>query len=378
MRIRIWAVAGVLLVLALAAVWHAGQKKEEGTLKIGAAVAQTDMAAQWGEGEYRTIKMLVDEKNAQGGIDGALIELVVEDTRSDANGTTNAILKLATVDQVPVIIGPTWGDVFQGGFPIAQSNTVVLVTPSTALESVLNRAELPYLFSTWWPQSAEVEAFRQYAVAQSIKRVAIINDQGSFSSAFATDVKAAVDRDPSLELVEHIELPVGSSDFRTTLLKVKAARPDVTYLLMEDDTQYGPLLKSASEMKLGLSFFSMTSAQNEALLENFRSEVEGLRYTYPKIDEDADEYRALVAKYQTLYGEAPSTASFSNTINAVRAVFAALEQGARTGPQIREALATLSIEGVGIPTVKFTPERQVEAAAFEVKEVRNGQFARMQ
>lgn len=373
---KVW-VAGLIVVLFVAGAFLHRTYKERhadaGTIKIGVAVAQTGMAAQWGEGEYNVIRMLVDEQNAKGGIDGKQIELAVEDTRSDANGTTNAILKLATVDNVAIVIGPTWGDVFQGGYPIAQEHNIVLLSPSTALESVLNRQELTYLFSTWWPQSVEVDAFIKYAQAHSKQKIAVINDQGSFSMAFAADVVRAVEANPPLTLVDHLEMPVGSQDFRTGILKVHDAKPDLVYLLLEDDSNYGPLIKQAKELNLKLQFFSMTSAQNESLLKNFAAAVEGLIYTYPHIDA-TNEYNALINSYTARYGAAPATPSFSNTINATRAAFAALESGARTGPQLREALTKVSVPGVGVSTIHFTDGRQVDSASFDIKTIKNGAF----
>ncbi len=373
---KVWVVGLVVVLFVAGAFLHRTYKErhaDAGIIKIGVAVAQTGIAAQWGEGEYRTIKMMVDDINAKGGVGGKQIELVAEDTRSDQNGTTNAILKLVSIDKVPVIIGPTWGDSYQGGYPIIESNAVAVVAPSAAFEAIENRSDFSYLFSTWWPQQAEVDAFKRYALTHDIKRIAVINDQDAFTTAFAHDVVEAVSSTPGLTLTTQVQMPLESRDYRTALLKVKDTNPDTVFILINDDSQYGPLMKQSRELKLPYRFFSVTSAQNEALLANFSKEADGLMYTYPHVP-DSKTYTDMLAEYSSRYGSMPSSPSFTNTINAVNVVFEALKQGASSGTEIRDALEKIEVPGVGVSTVSFTKEHQVNNAQFDIKMIKDGAF----
>ncbi len=366
-----------VLLIIIGGVWVLGNKNRttnsSGPIKIGVAVAQTGLASEWGENEFKTIRMMTDDLNRNGGINGQQVELVIEDTRSDPNGTTNAILKLATVDKVQVIIGPSWGDSFQGGFPIAETNKVVLVTPSAALESVLNRKDFSYLFSTWWPQLPEVEAFRDYLIKNNLTKVAILNDQDAFTTAIANQAEEVVKTSNQLQFAGRFEVPVGTKDYRSTLIKIKQSSPNAVYILVQDDSQYGSLMKQAKDLNLSFNFFSVTSAQNEGMIKNFKKAVDGLRYTYPRVIED-DAYKEMVSRYKDTYGELPTGSSFTNTINATNIVFETLRRGARSGTEIRDMLEQINIPGVGLDNVSFGEEHQIDNSQFEIRIIRDGKF----
>ena len=66
----------------------------------------TGESALWGEVESNTLKMLVEETNANGGIIGKQIELKIYDNRGDAVETTNAARKALQNDGVVAFIGP--------------------------------------------------------------------------------------------------------------------------------------------------------------------------------------------------------------------------------------------------------------------------------
>lgn len=79
----------------------------EETIKIGAVFAVTGGASFLGKPERNTALMIADEVNAQGGINGMKVEVIVEDTEGVATKTADAVKKLITRDNVIAIIGPS-------------------------------------------------------------------------------------------------------------------------------------------------------------------------------------------------------------------------------------------------------------------------------
>ena len=76
------------------------------TIKLGWMGSLTGEQAAYGICESQTLKMMVAEKNAQGGILGKQIELICYDTKGDAQEAVNVAKRLCAQDKVCAIIGP--------------------------------------------------------------------------------------------------------------------------------------------------------------------------------------------------------------------------------------------------------------------------------
>jgi branched-chain amino acid transport system substrate-binding protein len=107
-------------------------------IKIGSTLAQTGPASFLGDPEAKTLKMLVAELNAKGGINGELIELIMYDDGADPNKARTFATRLVEDDEVvAVIAGSTTGatmamiPVFEeAGIPfISLAGAVVIIDP---------------------------------------------------------------------------------------------------------------------------------------------------------------------------------------------------------------------------------------------------------
>ena len=76
------------------------------TIKLGWMGSLTGEQAAYGICESQTLKMMVEEKNAAGGILGKQIELICYDTKGDAQEAVNVAKRLCAQDKVCAIIGP--------------------------------------------------------------------------------------------------------------------------------------------------------------------------------------------------------------------------------------------------------------------------------
>ncbi|NLL61009.1 MAG: ABC transporter substrate-binding protein, partial [Tissierellia bacterium] len=109
MKRKFSTIISVLLVLTMiitACSNGAGGPAEEETIKIGWIGSLTGDQAVWGTCESNTIKMLIEEVNANGGILGKKVEGIYYDTKGDAAEAVNATKRLASQDKVVAIIGP--------------------------------------------------------------------------------------------------------------------------------------------------------------------------------------------------------------------------------------------------------------------------------
>ena len=83
-----------------------GDAAESDTIKIGWIGSLTGDQAVWGTCEFDTLKMVVEDANAAGGLLGKQIEVIGYDTRGDATEAVNAVKRLTSQDKVVAILGP--------------------------------------------------------------------------------------------------------------------------------------------------------------------------------------------------------------------------------------------------------------------------------
>ena len=114
------------MAVALCCTMAAGAMAEE-TVKIGYLAALTGDWAAYGQTEKNTAQLAVDEINAEGGIDGRKVELVVYDFRGRQEDAVNAVRRLLEEDKVSAIVG-------------ANASGINIATAA-----LVNRAEVPQI-----------------------------------------------------------------------------------------------------------------------------------------------------------------------------------------------------------------------------------------
>ncbi|MEK7854959.1 MAG: ABC transporter substrate-binding protein [Acidobacteriota bacterium] len=344
---------------------------EDRSVKIGAALGLTGECANYGEGELKAIKLAVAEANKDGGIKGRPIELVVEDTECDAKSSVTAMKKLIEVDKVEAVIGPTWGDSFQAGFTVSNSRKVVTISPSTALEAlVYNEMPTDYVFSTWFPEKIEVDTLQAHAQKIGAKNFVIIHDTDTYGAMLA-DLFARYAPQHEITIVKEFTLPVGTEDFRTTLVQAKSLAVDGIALFFQAPSSKAKVLKQMRELGLKTQVVTDASIEDMSLLANFGFAMEGLLYTYPELTGAVDEFSR---KFKEEYGTDSIGASDANAYDATRATITALDERYTKDVELVDAVRYVNIPGTAVSRVLFDDAHQITEAKFVVKTVRDGEF----
>lgn len=380
---RSYIILGVIIVICALLYMNSSEKsvvsygKDTQIVRVGVAAALTGYAAEWGEGELSATKMIIDEFNKKS--KKSQIELIVEDTKADGLGTTNAIKKLIEVDKVEAIIGPTWGDSFQGGFPISTLAKVWTITPSSALETIgEKKKEYPYLLSLWWPQKDEIQAMQDFVLKQGYKNLAVVNDKDAYNVSMGADFVVEAKK-RGISIVAHESVPVSTTDFRTTILKLKNTRPDAVFVLMQDTSQLGPFTKQLRELGLksktggDVRVLSTTSTENQGNLSTFPGLFEGIYYTFPSISED-NLYKKYLDQHNKNTNGKPTGPSFVNALNAARALVVAVENRDNSGGEGFLQVDKVKAPGVGIEEIEFNSNGQIVKSNFLIKTIENNIF----
>ena len=199
------------------------EAQSKGAIRIGAVLSLTGPAKLRGEQARRGIQLATNEINNTGGIGGARLEIVTEDSGSNEAGARAALQKLSAVDKVSAVVGDVSPESSAALAAAAEKNQILLVTPSLCDRELPEKSE--YVFSAAPRMESlrpAVELFFDLHPAQ--KRFAIIPSSDGAGRIYL-DVWRDVLKARSLELVDTVTVSDPSTDFRAELTRLTPKKP---------------------------------------------------------------------------------------------------------------------------------------------------------
>src|ERR1043165_1726427 len=149
-----------LLVLPLQSCSRGGSD----AVVIGAALPLSGSTAYYGEDSKRGIDMALDEINAAGGVRGRQLKIVYEDTQGNGKQAINAVRKLISADNVPVIIGCGTSTETLAVAPIVEESKRVLISPVSSAVSISKAGD--YVF-----RSVPSDGMQARALAKGVREM---------------------------------------------------------------------------------------------------------------------------------------------------------------------------------------------------------------
>lgn len=224
MKKKLWVLVAIIIV-ALLGVFVFSNKDNDDTIKIGALLSLTGDNAQQGNLAKNGILVAVEKVNNEGGINGKMIELVIEDTRTDANGTITAMKKLATLDKVKGVV--VTGDI---ELPVVNQiadnyNIPIMATICTGM---IDQKRSEWVYRYCYNEEQEDDFLMKY-VAQDlgIKKLALLYPNSTAGQAFYKYSKQYIDAN-GIQVVADIAYDVQSTNVqRENAVKVMNSNPEI-------------------------------------------------------------------------------------------------------------------------------------------------------
>ena len=163
--------------------------------------------------------------NAQGGLLGRPVELMIYDDESDEKTAVRLYEKLITEDKVDAILGPYGTAITEAVAEIPDKHRKVMVAANAATSSIWEKGR-KYLIMVLAPVNSAAIGALDLAARNGLKKVAIINQDALLPKVVAktTDELA---KSKSLDVVLFETYPTGTTDFSTVLKKVQDVAPDL-------------------------------------------------------------------------------------------------------------------------------------------------------
>ena len=144
-----WSQRAAALLAATAAVFIAGSAQAQKPIRVGYPVILSGPGALIGEPSLKGAQMFVEEINAKGGVLGRKIELVIRDTKGNADEAVRVARDLILRENVDFLFGTLTSAEGPAVSPIAKENKIVFVVPVVKTDQLTAPENLhPYVFRT--------------------------------------------------------------------------------------------------------------------------------------------------------------------------------------------------------------------------------------
>lgn len=229
---------------------------DPGAFRIGVALSLSGEFWEHGRIELAGAVIRAEELNAQGGVDGRRVELVVMDTASDPGRAARAVEALAT-QGVSVIIGPAISGLVPAVREAAARHDVIAISPSATLPGLGKRGDR--VFSIMFGDDLQGTALAAFMLQRlSYRRAAILLNADSGYSRSIADAFSRAFVAGGGEIVAEKTYTTAASDpydldFAPLLIRLEDSQPDFVLLPNYHD-EVAAILSQATRMGMRTVF----------------------------------------------------------------------------------------------------------------------------
>ena len=353
---------------------------------IGAIVAKTGPASFLGQPEAKTLTMLEEKINANGGVKfGDRIEkikIIIKDSKGDPSAALDIAKQFIEKDKVIAIIGPsTSGESLKlKGF--CDDNKTIMISLAAA-EDIVNPIA-PYIFKTPQKDSDAAKKIFEAMKKKGIKKIGILSSNTGFGSTGKAQLeKIAPEYNIEIEINEVYDK--NSIDLTPVLKKLKNA--DIQAIInWSIEPVQGIIAKNMKALEFDIPLFQSHGFGNLKYVQVAGVKAaEGIIFPGGRLlvcDSLSDNHKekSLLQEYKSIYEKRfkEGVCAFGGYAHdALMLLIKALEKkGFDDKDKIREGIETMrNFSGVtGIFNFSKSDHSGIDKKAFELLTVKNGAF----
>ncbi|MQX35023.1 ABC transporter substrate-binding protein [Roseospira navarrensis] len=240
----------------------AGAWAQEDPVVIGYQLPLTGNTAQYGQDFKTAAEIALEDFNASGRLP-VPVEIIFEDSRSDAKEGVNIARKFVDNDDIVAVLGDFTSTVSMAAAQVYKQAGMPQLS-QTASHPDYARIS-PYQFRNITTQAQEGEVNANWLWERGFRKVAVIAEQTDWGQAVVQGFTAPFE-EMGGEIVYSEFFNRGLPDFRSIITKIQRAEPDAIYtgLFYEDGAQF---LKQMEQLGADIPVHSTSAAYNQKLVE---------------------------------------------------------------------------------------------------------------
>ncbi len=196
--------------------------------KVGAVFSVTGRASFLGDPEKKTVLMLQEKINKQGGINGHPLEVVIYDDEGDSTKCALAVRKLITKDKVCAIVGPSLSGLSMAVLPEAEKHKIPLVSCAASFKIVTKNPDTgeqwKWVFKSPQSDSMAVETIYAHMNKHGISKIAIMSVTSGFGASGRGELLRLASK-YSIDIVADEKYGPKDTDMTVQLTKIKGKTP---------------------------------------------------------------------------------------------------------------------------------------------------------
>lgn len=319
------------------------ESADSDSYKIGFIGPMTGDNANYGIRISNAVKLAVSEINEKGGINGKMVDLIIEDSEGSTEKGLAAIEKLANQDKIVGLIGPVFTGVSFAVGERVQAEGIAMITPSATHKDITAIGD--YVFRTVVSDGLQGEVAGNYFYHElGYRNIGVLYVKNDYSQGLYEGMSAAFEAcGGKIGDVETAQL--GDKDFKTQLTKLKASGVEAIYI-PNYTVEMAQILEQAAQLGVTAKFLSCDGFSDPEIYKLAPNYTDGVIYIGPAQVEESAKYREFYSKYEELYGEGPDSFS-TNGYDAAYVMFDALSRSDGSRKSLRDEIAaTKDFEGV--------------------------------
>lgn len=357
-----------------------------GAIKMVGIFSSSGGAAALGEPELETLKMLVEAKNAEGGINGKQIELVTYDDKSDQNQAILSMKKAVTQDEATIVIGGTISGNSLAMLPLAEQYKVPFISVAASKQIYMdeNGKAREWVFKMPQDDQLAIERILQYLEGKGLTKVAWLNVANSYGTG-GHDVFKELASEYGIEAVIEDEFEATVKDAKPLLTRVKKENPDAI-IVWGTVQESAVVIKNIRELALEMPILASHGIATEQFIEVAGDAANDVILPTGKLLiadslDDSNPQKEVLLNYSKQYTEQynkPASTFGSYAADAFNIAVKAIEAKGTDQTAIRDFIENELGEYIGITGVfNITPEDHMGLApdSFEMVRIQNGEWA---
>lgn len=320
----------ITLILMMAGCAPTTQK---GTIKIGLQGPLTGDYAYEGQGFEKAVRLLVEQTNAAGGINGQMVELFVEDDKGDPKESA-LVADRMVAKKVIAVIGAYNSTATEPASEIYNREGILHITPSSTATRLTTKGYQQFFRVCFLDDRQGLFAAEFMTKILGNKNVAVLHDNSTYAQGLAEWTKKYLE-ERGAKVVFYDAINPADKDFTPTLTKLKGANAETVYFTGYH-AQGGLLLKQAPEVGLKIQWMMGNACNNPELIQIAGAEnAKGAIFTTEPLPSDLDypEAKKFIADFKAKYGEEPTSVWWVMAADAYRVIEHAIKSTNSTDPK---------------------------------------------
>ena len=266
--------------------------------RIGVMESVTGPGETYGNVAVQAKQMAVDEINAAGGVNGRMIELIVEDEKCNAQDAITAYRKLTDVDGVKIILGTSCSGAMLGAAPLAEEEGVVMFSGLATNPDIANAGD--YIFRTSMSDAQVGIDTGNVLWADGVRTLATITEATDYAEGVRRTSVAQFEKRGG-QIVGEERYASDVTDFRSQLTKLLNANPDGLHVAAQSEFTGGTIVKQARELGYEGPIYSDIVPIGTTALEIAGDAATGMKAITADLDPANSKAQEVIANFRARY-----------------------------------------------------------------------------